>query len=58
MCFETTKQKKGIRMLDLSTARFAFLGFGNMAMAMADGTVIDALEVIETRAKLRMIDGA
>lgn len=42
-------------MLDLSTARFAFLGFGNMAMAMADGTVI---EVIETRAKLRMIDGA
>lgn len=47
-------------MLDLSTARFAFLGFGNMAMAMAmaDGTVIDMLEVIETRAKLRMIDGA
>lgn len=43
-------------MLDLSTARFAFLGFGNMAMA--DGTVIDVLEVIETRAKLRMIDGA
>lgn len=41
-------------MLDLSTARFAFLGFGNMA----DGTVIDVLEVIETRAKLRMIDGA
>ena len=45
-------------MLDLSTARFAFLGFGNMAMAMADGTVIEVLEVIETRAKLRMIDGA
>lgn len=32
-------------MLDLSTARFAFLGFGNMAMAMADGTVIDVLGV-------------
>ena len=27
-------------------------------LPMADGTVIDVLEVIETRAKLRMIDGA
>lgn len=45
-------------MLDLSTARLAFLGFGNMAMAMADSAVIDALDAIETRAKWRMIDGA
>jgi len=32
-------QSEGRKMLDLSTVRIAFLGFGNMASAMADGWI-------------------